>query len=79
MKTTLIQVKRDTAKELKKLKEYNRQSYDEIIRKLIETNDGDILTDEDINDIKAGLDDIKAGGTTPIEKVAKDLHISLKG
>ena len=75
----MIQIKKDTAESLKNLKDYNRQSYDEIIRKLIETNDEDILTNEDINDIKQGLEDIKAGKIRPIEKVAKDLGIKLKG
>ena len=79
MKTTMIQIKKDTAESLKNLKDYNRQSYDEIIRKLIEINDEEMLTNKDIEDIKKGLDDIKAGRTTPIEKVAKDLGIKLKG
>lgn len=79
MKTTMIQIKKDTVQSLKNLKDYNRQSYDEIIRKLIEINDEDTLTDEDIDNIKKGLDDIKAGRTTPIEKVAKDLGVNLKG
>ena len=74
----MIQVKKDTVESLKNLKDYNRQSYDEIIKKLIETNGEDMLTDKDIDDIKQGLDDIKAGRTTPIEKVAKDLGIKLK-
>ena len=78
MKTTMIQIKKDTAEELKKLKEYNRQSYDEIIRKLIEANE-DMFTEEDINDIKKGLDDIKAGRTRPIERVAENLGVKLKG
>ena len=75
----MIQIKKDTAESLKNLKDYNRQSYDEIIRKLIEINDEEMLTNKDIEDIKKGLDDIKAGRTTPIEKVAKDLGIKLKG
>ena len=78
MKTTMIQIKKDTAEELKKLKEYNRQSYDEIIRKLMEANE-DMFTEEDINDIKKGLDDIKAGRTRPIERVAENLGVKLKG
>ena len=78
MKTTMIQIKKDTAESLKDLKDYNRQSYDEIIRKLIEANEEDILTGEDIDNIKKGLDDIKAGRTIPLEKVAKDLGIKLK-
>ena len=79
MKTTMIQVKKDTAEGLKKLKEYNRQSYDEIIRKLIEANSNDILTDADIDNIRKGLEDIQAGRTNPIEKVAKELGVKLKG
>ena len=79
MKTTMIQIKKDTAESLKELKDYNRQSYDEIIRKLIEINDEEMLTNKDIDNIKKGLDDIKAGRTIPLEKVAEDLDIKLKG
>lgn len=75
----MIQIKKDTAESLKELKDYNRQSYDEIIRKLIEINDEEMLTNKDIDNIKKGLDDIKAGRTIPIEKVAEDLDIKLKG
>ena len=78
MKTTMIQIKKDTAKSLKDLKDYNRQSYDEIIRKLIEVNEEDILTGEDIDNIKKGLDDLKSGRTRPIEKVAENLGVKLK-
>jgi len=78
MENTMIQVKKDTAEELKKLKEYNRQSYDEIIRRLMEANE-DMLTEEDINSIKKGLDDIKAGRVSSIEKVAGNIGVNLKG
>ena len=74
----MIQIKKITAESLKDLKDYNRQSYDEIIRKLIEANEEDILAGEDIDNIKKGLEDIKAGRTIPLEKVAKDLGIKLK-
>ena len=74
----MIQIKKNTAESLKNLKDYSRQSYDEIIRKLIETNEDDMLTDEDIHEIKKGLDDIKSGRTSPIEKVAEDIGIKLK-
>ncbi|MAG15621.1 hypothetical protein CMO88_01015 [Candidatus Woesearchaeota archaeon] len=79
MKTTMIQVKKDTAVKLKELKDYNRQSYDDIIRKLIQTNDTDVLTKEDINDIRQGLEDIRAGRTVSLEKAAKELGVKLKG
>ncbi len=78
METTMIQVKKDTAKKLKELKDYGRQSYDELINKLIRLCENDILTEQDIDEIKGGLDDIKAGRTRSIEAVAKDLRVRLK-
>ena len=79
METTMIQVKRDTAEKLKKLKDYERQSYDELINKLIQMSEAEMLTEQEISEIKQGLDDIKAGRTRSIEEVAKDLGIRLKG
>ena len=79
METTMIQVKKTTAEKLKRLKEYARQSYDELIGKLIEASSGEILTEKDVDEIKQGLDDIRAGRTRPIGKVAKDLGIRLRG
>lgn len=79
METTMIQVKRNTAEKLKKLKDYERQSYDELINKLIQTSETEMLTEQEISEIKHGLDDIKAGRTRSIEEVAKDLGVRLKG
>lgn len=79
METTMIQLKRDTAERLKKLKDYERQSYDELINKLIQTSETEMLTEQEIKEIKQGLDDIKAGRTRSIEEVAKDLGVRLKG
>lgn len=75
----MIQLKRGTAERLKKLKDYGRQSYDELINKLIQISEAEILTEEEISGIKQGLDDIKAGRTRSIEEVARDLRIRLKG
>ena len=44
----------------------------------LEMNDEDNLTEQGINDIKQGLDDITAGRTKGIGKVANDLGIKLK-
>lgn len=79
METTMIQVKRNTAEKLKRLKDYERQSYDELINKLIQMSEGEMLTEQEIKEIKQGLDDIKAGRTRSIEEVAKDLGVRLKG
>lgn len=75
----MIQLKKDTAERLKRLKDYERQSYDELINKLIQTSEAEMLTEQEINEIKQGLDDIRAGRTRSIEKVAKGLGIRLKG
>ena len=79
MDTTMIQLKRVTAERLKKLKDYERQSYDELINKLIHTSETEILTEQEISEIKQGLDDIRAGRTRSIEEAAKSLGIKLKG
>ena len=78
METTMIQVKKETTEKLKQFKAYNRQSYDEIINQLMEDSDSEVLTDADVNEIKQGLDDIRAGRTRSIEAVAKDMGIKLK-
>ena len=75
----MIQLKRVTAERLKKLKDYERQSYDELINKLIHTSETEILTEQEISEIKQGLDDIRAGRTRSIEEAAKSLGIKLKG
>lgn len=77
METTMIQLKKETTARLRRLKDYERQSYDELINKLIRTSATEIMTAEEIEEIKHGLDDIKAGRTRPIEKVANDLGIKL--
>ena len=79
MENTMIQIRKGTAERLKQLKDYNRQSYDELINKLIQSTEDEALTDEDIKEIKQGLDDIKAGRTLSIEKIAKNLGVKLKG
>ena len=79
MENTMIQIKKETAERLKKLKDYGRQSYDELIKKLIQTSEAETLTAGEIDEIKIGLEDIKAGRTRSIEKVAKDLGIKLQG
>lgn len=75
METTMVQLKKTTALRLQKLKRYGRQSYDEVINTLIDNPDE--LTLEDIEAIKAGIADIKAGRVYTEEEVAKRLGIKL--
>ena len=74
---TTIQVKKDTLERLKFFKETTKESYDEIINKVLdEVEDGE-LSEETINDIRAGLMEIKQGKGEPIEKVAAEFGVKL--
>ncbi|MFT4261426.1 MAG: hypothetical protein ACMXX9_03265 [Candidatus Woesearchaeota archaeon] len=77
MEKTTIQIKKSTLNRLKNLKNYERESYDEILNKVMDNVDEEILTDEEIKDIKISLDNVKKGKTKSIEQVAKDMGISL--
>ncbi len=54
MDTTMVQLKKKTTERLKTLKEYERQSYDEIINRLIQETEEGPLSDEEIKEIKKG-------------------------
>ncbi len=73
----MIQLKKKTAEKLKTFKVYERQSYDEIINKMIQDAE-EPLTKDEINDIQEGLEDVKAGRVKSIEEVAKNYGIKLK-
>ena len=77
METTIIQLKKKTAEKLKMFKSYERQSYDEIINKMIYELEEEPLTEQEIKDIQKGLEDVKAGRIEPIETVAKEHGIKL--
>jgi len=77
METTIIQVKKDTAKLLKGLKLYSGQSYDEVIRSLVQENKAEALTEKEKKDIEEALQDIRKGKVYPIEDVAEELGVKL--
>jgi hypothetical protein len=77
MKTTMVQLKKITAEKLKMLKTYERQSYDEIINRLMQQLE-EPLTNEEIRDIQEGLEDVKSERVKSIEKVASDYGVKLK-
>jgi predicted DNA-binding protein len=74
---TTIQVKGDTLERLKYFKETAKESYDEIINKVLNEVEEGELTEEAIADIKIGLKELKAGKGEPIKKVAEELGIKL--
>ncbi len=77
MKTT-IQLNFETLERLKALKSFDRQSYDELLNKLIDSCEEESLSEEEINEMQKGLEDVKKGRVYPIESVARELGIALK-
>ena len=74
MEMTMVKLKKETVAKLKNLKDYERETYDETISKLIALQNGE-LSKDDIQNIEAGLRDLKAGRTYNSEDVAKRLGI----
>jgi len=60
------------------LKRYERESYDELLNNLINESEEETLSDEEIEDIKEALENVKKGKVKPIEQVAKELGIVLQ-
>ena len=78
MEKTSIQINLETLERLKAIKNFERQSYDEVLNNLIDNCEEESLSEEEINDIKAALENIKKGKVKPIEQVAKELGIILR-
>ena len=78
MEKTTIQINLETLKRLKSLKNFERQSYDELLNNLLNNCEEESLSEEEINEIQKGLEDVKKGRVYPIEVVAKELGIALK-
>ncbi len=78
MEKTTIQVNPETLERLKILKEFERQSYDDVLNNLIDNCEEESLSEDEISDIQKGLEDIKRGRVYPIDSVAKELGIILK-
>jgi hypothetical protein len=78
MEKTTIQISQLTLDRLKTLKRYERESYDEILNNLIIEAEDDTLSEDEIEDLKDALEEVKQGKTKSIEQVAKELGISLQ-
>ena len=78
MEKTTIQINVETLSRLKTLKNFERQSYDEILKSLLDNREEESLSEDEINEIQKGLEDIKKGRVYSIESVAKELGIVLK-
>jgi predicted CopG family antitoxin len=78
MEKTTIQINFETLERLKSLKNFERQSYDELLNNLINNCEEESLSEEEINDIKLALENVKRGKVKPIEQIAKELGIILR-
>ncbi|MEK6914599.1 MAG: hypothetical protein AABW83_03005 [Nanoarchaeota archaeon] len=78
MEKTTIQVNNQTLGRLKTLKNFKRQSYDELLNNLIDNSEEEVLSKEEIEEIQKGLEDVKRGKMKTIEQVAKELGVILK-
>ena len=78
MEKTTIQINLETLERLKSLKNMERQSYDEVLNNLIDNCEEDSLSEEEIEDIKTALENVKRGKVKPIEQVARELRIILR-
>ncbi len=78
MEKTTIQINLETLERLRSLKNFERQSYDEVLNNLIDNREDENLSEEEIEDIKIALENVKRGKVKPIEQVAKELGITLR-
>ena len=78
MVKTTIQVNLETLGRLKAFKNFERQSYDEVLNILIDNAEEESLSDKEIEDIKIALENVREGKVKSIEQVAKELGVSLK-
>jgi len=78
MEKTTIQISQETLGRLKTFKESERQPYDDVLNKLFDEVEEESLSEEEIEDIKAALENVKKGKVKPIEQVARELGIILR-
>lgn len=73
METTTIQISKDLLKDLKSRKMYDKESYEDIIRDLLE--DSMELSEQTLKNIKKSEADIKAGRVYTLKEVEKRLGL----
>jgi len=78
MEKTTVQLNKNTLERLKAIKNFERQSYDEVLNNLIDNVEEETLSEEEIKEIQEGLEDVKRGRVKPIEIVAKEMGIVLR-
>ncbi|KAA0003554.1 MAG: hypothetical protein FE048_01300 [Thermoplasmata archaeon] len=75
--TTTIQISKETKEKLNAFKEYKKETYDEVIVKLIELAEEDKMefSEETRKAIEEGREDIKMGRVLSTKELIKELGI----
>lgn len=70
---TTIQLDEKTKSKLTKLKNFPRESYDDVVKRLvtIATSDSDVLSKNALRDLQEAIDDVKKGRLLSHEHVKK--------
>jgi len=74
---TTIQVQERTLKRLKEHKYSARQSYDELLNRLLDEVEDESITEEEILELQEALEQVRRGQLYNIEDVAEELGIKL--
>ena len=78
MEKTTIQISQETLNRMKNLKSHERQSYDELLNGILDNVEDESLSEDEIEEIKLALENVKKGKVQSIENVAKELGIVLR-
>jgi len=78
MEKTTIQISQETLNRMKNLKSHERQSYDELLKGILDNVEDEELSEEEIKEIQLALENVRKGKVQSIEKVAKELGIVLR-
>ncbi len=74
MAMTTVQLRAETKQKLNDLKLHPRETYDELIDRLADAAyDDEILSEEEIKDLRASEEDIRAGHVRSLRDIMKDL------
>lgn len=71
MATTTVRISTQTKKKLEKMKIFERESYEDVIERLINIANNEPLSEEEIKQIEKSLRDIKEGRVLSLEEAER--------
>lgn len=74
---TTIQITNKTLERLKYFKAYSKESYDEILNKILNTYEENELTADAIRDVQTALESVAAGKGESLSDVASEFGVKL--